>query len=119
MCVALWEAGGRGGLKCVADKWILETKEKPRWTTRNLFCGKVGGDSVESISYKRMIALIYEMSCSEHPADTTAELLSRDMKNDNGLTKMILSLVQASLAVRCVATLPVRSMEKRAVKEHL
>jgi hypothetical protein len=40
-----------------------------------------------------MLALIYEMSCSNLPADAAAEVLAKEMRNDNGTTKMYLSLV--------------------------
>jgi hypothetical protein len=63
-----------------------------------------------SISYKRMLALIYEMSCSNVPADAAAEALAKEMRNDNGMTKMYLSLVQATLAARPFGLFQVRPM---------
>jgi hypothetical protein len=67
-----------------------------------LFCGKVGvgEDEGVSISYKRMLALIYEMSCRNITADIAAESLAKEMRNKNGLTKMNISLVHATLDVR-------------------
>jgi hypothetical protein len=58
-----------------------------------------------------MLALIYEMSCSNIPADEAAMSLAKVMKNDNGVTKMYLSLVQATLTVRPFGTLQVSPME--------
>jgi hypothetical protein len=46
-----------------------------------------------SISYKRMLALIYEMNCNNVAADLSAELLAKEMRDDNGVTKMYLSLI--------------------------
>jgi hypothetical protein len=66
-----------------------------------------------------MLALIYEMSCSNVPADIAAESLAKEMRNDNGVTKMYLSLVQATLAVRPFGILQVRPMEQAMVKLHL
>ena len=53
----------------------------------------MGDDDGVSISYKRMLALIYEMSCNNISADAAAEVLGKEMRNDNGTTKMYLSLV--------------------------
>ena len=66
-----------------------------------------------------MLALIYEMNCSNIPADVAAESLAKEMKGDNGVTKMYLSLIQASLAVRPFGILQVRPMEQAMVKLHL
>jgi hypothetical protein len=111
VCTALWESGAMGGLKCLAEKFLFEAKFRDSWKTYTLFCGKVGDDEGVSISYKRMLALIYEMSCSNIPADEAAMSLAKVMKNDNGVTKMYLSLVQATLTVRPFGTLQVSPME--------
>ncbi len=66
-----------------------------------------------------MLALIYEMNCSNIPADVAAEYLAKEMKGDNGVTKRYLSLIQATLAVRPFGILQVRPMEKAMVKLHL
>jgi hypothetical protein len=58
-----------------------------------------------------MLALIYEMSCSNVPADEAAISLAKAMRNDNGVTKMYLSLIQATLAVRSFRLLQVSPMD--------
>jgi hypothetical protein len=72
-----------------------------------------------SISYKRMLALICEMNCNNSAADVAAEALAKEMRDDNGVTKMYLSLIQATMAVRPFGILQVRPMEEALVKLHL
>ena len=73
------------------------------WTTSYLPCCKRNPETVESISYKRMISMMYEIACRpSRSADCVAQWLSKNMRNDNGLTKMILCMLQGAIAARCV-----------------
>jgi hypothetical protein len=60
---AVWKAGCKGGLECKAQIYNEEKKFMKEWTTSYLPCCKRNPETVESISYKRMISLMYEIAC--------------------------------------------------------
>ena len=67
-----------------------------------------------------MIALMYEITCwSDKAQGDVIVWMASLMREDRGVTKMFLALVQAAIAVRSAGPYAVRNLEKVDVRETL
>jgi len=64
------------------------------WRIRTVACHRDDAERVEAISFKRMAALMYEITCKEHrDVDSVTEEFAKMMTRDNAHTKMILASI--------------------------
>ena len=67
-----------------------------------------------------MIALMYEITCrSDKSPGAVISWMASLMKEDRGVTKMFLALIQAAIAVRSAGFYAVRNLERVDVREAL
>ena len=99
----------------MANNFFSEQDEALKWKVEILQCGKDEIERGENISYKRVIAMIYEISCNIVSAIDTAKRFAPRMAED-GFNKEQLTLIQTAIAVRCVGHYPVSSVEQLQIK---
>ena len=99
----------------MANNFFSEQDEALKWKVEVLQCGKDEIEIGENISYKRVLAMIYEISCNIVSAIDTAKRFAPRMAED-GFNKEQLTLIQAAIAVRCVGHYPVRSVDQLQIK---
>ena len=107
----VWQDGCQGGLRCGANNFFMEQEEALKWKVKIVQCGKNENEKGENISYKRLLAMIYEISCNDAAAYDTVVRFAPQMAVD-GFIKGQLALIQAAIAVRCVGHYPVRSINQ-------
>jgi hypothetical protein len=88
----MWREGGRMGLKCAAGVYLQERVKDLEWKTEYIACCKDAEERVEKLSFKRMLTLMYEITCKEpRSVDSVTDWMAEMMRKDNGTTKMILA----------------------------
>ena len=95
-------------------------KSEKLWKIRTLACHRNDVERVEAISFKRMAALMYEITCKEHrDVDYTTEEFAKVMTKDNGHTKMLLASIQGAIVARAQSQfIKVRCIEPATVKAY-
>ena len=89
------------GVKCVGEVYLTEVKAEKMWKIKAVACHRDEAERVEAISFKRMAALMYDITCKEHrDVDSVTEEFAKWMVRDNGCTKMILALIQGAIVAR-------------------
>ena len=90
----IWREACKTGVKCIGEVYLTEAKAEKMWKIRTLACHRDDAERVEAISFKRMAALMYEITCKEHrDVDSVTEEFAKVMTRDNGHTKMILASI--------------------------
>ena len=103
----IWRESCKTGLKCGGGTYFREVLNEKKWSTIASECHREDADHGEAISFKRMVALIYEISCYvNRNVDSVTEEFSELMKRDNGITKMMLASIQGAIAARTLAQCP-------------
>ena len=90
------------------------------WKIRTVACHRDDAERVEAISFKRMAALMYEITCKEHKdVESVTEEFAKVMTRDNGYTKMVLASIQGAIVARAQEQyIKVRCIEPAKVKAY-
>ncbi len=97
----IWREACKMGVKCVGEVYLTESKAEKLWKIKTVACHRDDAERVEAISFKRMVALMYEITCKEQrDVDSVTEEFAKLMLRDNGCTKMILESIQGAIVAR-------------------
>jgi hypothetical protein len=90
------------------------------WKMRTVACHRDDAERVKAISFKRMAARMYEITCKEHrDVDSVTEEFAKVMTKDNGHTKMLLASIKGAIVARAQAQfIKVRCVEPATVKAY-
>ncbi len=99
---------------------MREELHEKEWKTLASRFHREGKDYGGAISFMRMLALMYEITCFIHrEVDSVSEEVVDLMKEDNCVTKMMLSSIQGAIAARKLGQCPrVRNIEPSVIKEY-